>query len=279
MELRARAVSAGAGELKVSNLSFAYGERLTLSGVSIAIPEGQFACVLGPSGCGKSTLLRLIGGLEKPQEGSLDWNGKALEGPSPERAMVFQDYSLFPWMTVRENLRLAISKASRSLTKKDALNLASEYLAMVGLESSEGRYPYELSGGMRQRGAIARALAVQPKALLMDEPFGALDPVNRAKLQDLLLGIWEKSARSLTVVFVTHDVEEAAYLADRIIMLGAGKLVDDIDVKFGRPRVRSKLFESADFKSVCGEVESSFRREMIRSIEEGDLVKGKGDGI
>ena len=279
MEARINTISRGAGELKISNLSFAYGERAALSDISLSIPEGQFACLLGPSGCGKSTLLRLIGGLELPGEGSLLWGERELEGPSPERAVVFQDYSLFPWMTLRENLRLAISKVERGASRKDALSLADEYLALVGLDGSGGRYPYELSGGMRQRGAIARALAVQPKALLMDEPFGALDPVNRAKLQDLLLDIWERSTRRLTVVFVTHDVEESAYLADRIIMLGAGKLVDDIEVPFGWPRTRGSLFESPAFKAVCEKIESAFRREIIRNLEAGELVIGKGEGI
>ncbi len=278
--MEANSKAGGAGELSISSLGFAYGERgNTLSNLSLAIPEGQFACLLGPSGCGKSTLLRLIGGLEEPSEGSLLWSGREIDGPSPERAVVFQDYSLFPWMTLRENLRLAISKSGLAASKKDALNLADEYLALVGLDGSGRRYPFELSGGMRQRGAIARALAVQPKALLMDEPFGALDPVNRAKLQDLLLDIWEKSARRLTVIFVTHDVEEAAYLADRIIMLGSGKLVDDIEAPFGRPRLRAPLFESEAFKGVCSKVESVFRRETLRSLEAISLLNGKGDGI
>jgi len=280
MEARAQSVvGGGVGDLNVEELGFSYGERPVLSGLSVAAPEGQFVCVLGPSGCGKSTLLRLVAGLERPSEGSVRWGGEELRGPSPERAVVFQDYSLFPWMTLRENLRLAIAKSKSGIPKREAVALADEYLALVGLDGAGGKYPFELSGGMRQRGAIARALSVQPKALLMDEPFGALDPINRAKLQDLLLDIWERSARRLTVVFVTHDVEEAVYLSDRILMLGSGRLVDEISTPFQRPRSRSALFASRGFNLACESVEAAFRREMLRGLEAGELLGGKGDGI
>lgn len=269
------------GGLEVSGLSFSYAGRLALADISLAVPEGQFVCLLGSSGCGKTTLLRLLAGLERPAAGQVAWDGKELAGPSLERGVVFQDYSLFPWMTLLENVRLAVAKASPKLPKQEAKAVAEDYLGLVGLGGAGKKYPFELSGGMRQRGAIARALAVRAKALLMDEPFGALDPVNRAKLQDLLASVWASSSRRLTVVFVTHDVEEALLLGDRVVALGSspGRVVADIQVPFERPRPRRALFASSAFATLCEEIEEVFRADMIRNLEAGETLKGGGEGI
>jgi NitT/TauT family transport system ATP-binding protein len=179
---------------------------------------------------------------------------------------VFQNYSLFPWLTLAGNLELALSKSHPQHDKSWRLNHAEEYLARVGLAESSGQYPSMLSGGMQQRGAIARALALGSPVLLMDEPFGALDPINRARLQDLVLEVWARPQK--TVVFVTHDVEEALYLADRVVMLGSspGRIIQEIVVPFGRPRSR-RIFKSREFASLCERIDEHFREDILQRIE------------
>ncbi len=247
MSAQARNASAG---LAIENVSFAYGEGETiLRRVTLEVPEGHFLTLLGPSGSGKSTLLRLIAGLETPGDGRLAWKGVNIAGPGIDRAVVFQNYSLFPWLSVQDNVALAVAKAHPGLARGARREKARAYLGRVGLADAAGKYPFQLSGGMQQRAAIARALALEAPVLLMDEPFGALDPINRGKLQDLLLEVWQSTSPRRTIVFVTHDVDEALYLGDRVAVLGAspGRLLAEVAVPFARPRRRAELFASEAF--------------------------------
>lgn len=208
-----------------------------LHDIDLTIEDNQFVCFIGPSGCGKTTLLRIIAGLEAPTQGTVTIDGQPITGPSPERGMVFQEYSLFPWRTVLNNAVFGLElKGIDRATREEK---GRQYLKMVGLESFEKRYPHELSGGMKQRVAIARALINDPKALLMDEPFGALDAQTRNNMQSELLRIWEEERK--TVIFVTHSIDEAVYLADAIVVMSArpGRIKEIIKIHLPRPRNRS----------------------------------------
>lgn len=207
-----------------------------LNGVNLSVLDGEILCIVGPSGCGKTTLLRIIAGLEKPTSGDILLDGKAVVGPGSDRAMVFQEYALFPWRTVLENVIFGLEL--KKLQRKEALMRAEEYIKLVGLSGFEDKYPHQLSGGMMQRAALARALACEPRILLMDEPFGALDAQTRNLMQKELLDIWEKTEK--TIIFVTHNVEEAVYIGDRIVVLTArpAKVKTIIDVELTRPRDR-----------------------------------------
>lgn len=211
-------------EIKITDLSFAYKDqpnRLILKDINIEVEHGEFVCLLGPSGCGKSTFLRLLAGLEDPTGGTLEMNGKPLKGSSLDRSVVFQDYGLFPWMTAGENIMLALQQKYPKKPKKELKEVALNMMKEVGLDKSVfKKLPKALSGGMKQRCAIARSLSIDPPILLMDEPFGALDAVTRAKLQDLVLELWAKQEKRKTVFFVTHDVDEALLLANRILVFG-----------------------------------------------------------
>jgi NitT/TauT family transport system ATP-binding protein len=212
-----------------------------LRSIDFACAEGEFVCLLGRSGCGKSTLLQMLAGLEEPSTGHLAVAGRPLRGPSPEAAIVFQDHGLFPWMTVQKNVEFNMK--ARGVPAAERAARAREFIAMTGLVGFEGRHPHELSGGMRQRVGIARALTTEPRALLMDEPFGALDAQTRGRLQDELLQIWER--RRTTVLFVTHSIDEALLLADRILVFTPrpGRIAADIRVDLPRPRAtRSEAF-------------------------------------
>ncbi|MHC1576351.1 MAG: ABC transporter ATP-binding protein [Methanosarcinaceae archaeon] len=208
-----------------------------LDNVNLDIKAKEFVCFIGPSGCGKTTLLRAIAGLDAPDSGKITLDNEHITVPDPRRGMVFQEYSLFPWRTVMHNITFGLEM--QGMGKKEVIEIADKYLKLVGLEQFKNSYPYELSGGMRQRVAIARALANEPKVLLMDEPFGALDAQTRNILQQELLQIWEK--KGVTILFVTHSVDEAVYLADRIVVMSArpGKIKAVIDVDLPRPRDRT----------------------------------------
>lgn len=208
-----------------------------LHNINLSIEENEFVCFIGPSGCGKTTLLRIIAGLEEPSSGTVTLAGDPIKGPGPERGMVFQEYSLFPWRTVLDNVAFGLELKGVPAAERQARG--RQYLKMVGLERFEARYPHELSGGMKQRVAIARALVNDPRALLMDEPFGALDAQTRNIMQSELLRIWEEKRK--TVVFVTHSVDEAIYLADRIVIMSArpGRIKDIIEISLPRPRNRT----------------------------------------
>ena len=226
-------------QLKVDNVSLRYqtpaGSTFTaLEQVSFEVPDEQFAVLVGPSGCGKSSLLYLTAGLAEPTSGEIFVGGKQVDGPGADRGMVFQGYTLFPWLTVRQNIEFGLKR--RSMRSKERKEIVEYYLNEVGLTRFADNYSKQLSGGMMQRVAIARALANDPKILLMDEPFGALDSQTRLQMQQLLLKVWEHSKK--TVLFVTHDIDEAILLGDRIFVMGArpGRIKEVLDVPIERPR-------------------------------------------
>ena len=210
------------------------GEVLALSETDLRIEEGEFLCLLGPSGCGKSTLLRIVAGLTSATAGTVMINRHVVSGPGPERSMVFQDYALFPWMTVIENIEFALE--ARSVAPVERRRVALELLQAVGLAAFAQKYPHHLSGGMKQRVSIARALSVDPILLLMDEPFGALDAQTRYVMQQELLRIWRTYRK--TVLFVTHSIDEALFLADRVLVMSArpGRIKAELRVPDERPR-------------------------------------------
>jgi NitT/TauT family transport system ATP-binding protein len=218
---------------------------------------GEMRVFVGPSGCGKSTLLRLIAGLDHPNTGSILVNGIPVTGPGPGRGMVFQKYTSFPWLTVRGNVEYGLKiKGAPAAERRDT---ALRIIQAVGLSGFENSYPDTLSGGMQQRVAIARTLAVRPEVILMDEPFGALDAQTRAGMQNLLVRIWEETAA--TILFVTHDVEEAIYLADRLFILSArpGTIVEDLPVPFARPR-DPDIRQAPEFQQLVQHVLACLRR-------------------
>ena len=219
--------------VSINNLSFAYEEGKTiLDNIDLDVDKGEFICILGQSGCGKSTLLRLIAGLEKPTTGTVSIDGEEVSGASLERGVVFQDYGLFPWMTAGKNILLALEQKYPKRKKTELRSIVLEKLREVGLDDSVyNKYPRELSGGMQQRCAIAQALSIESPLLLMDEPFGALDAVTRAALQDLIRNLLEGESRK-TVFFVTHDVDEALLLGSRIIVLGPITGVMTVDKRY-----------------------------------------------
>lgn len=210
------------------------GETVALNGVDLDIYNNEFICVVGPSGCGKSTLLNIIAGLLEPTSGEVYVDGKKVEGTGVDRGVVFQQYALFPWLTVKKNVEFGLKL--QKLSKEECEATAMKYIKMVGLEKFTNAYPKELSGGMKQRVAIARAYAVNPSLLLMDEPFGALDAQTRTQLQTDLLKTWEEEQK--TCFFITHDVEEAILLASRVIVMSArpGRIKEIIDIDVPYPR-------------------------------------------
>jgi NitT/TauT family transport system ATP-binding protein/sulfonate transport system ATP-binding protein len=211
------------------------GEQVeALRAVNLVIDKGEFVCLIGASGCGKSTLLRIIAGFEQPSSGTVDIYDHPVTSPGSDRGMVFQDYALFPWLTVRENI--AFGPRQKGLSAAEVREITEQYLQMVGLGPFADRYPAQLSGGMKQRVAIARVLANDANILLMDEPFGALDALTREQLQDELLQIWARTG--VTVIFVTHSVEEATLLADRVVVMtaGPGRIETDIPIRLERAR-------------------------------------------
>ncbi len=212
------------------------GEVVALSDVSFAVPAGEFVAIVGPSGCGKSTLLGIIAGIERPTSGGVAVRGSPVRGPSPDRGIMFQQYHLFPWMTVRGNIEFG--PRARGLARTKVAALAERYVALAGFED---RYPHELSGGMQQRCALARMLANDPIMLLMDEPLAAVDAQTRSILQEEMLAIWGEAraaAERKTVLFVTHAIDEAVFLADRILVMGRrpGRTIADLSNPLGRPR-------------------------------------------
>lgn len=230
------------GKVEIKNITRIFRkedapETLALDNVSLHVDDKEFVCFLGPSGCGKTTLLRIIAGLDTPDSGEIILDGTRITIPDSKRGMVFQEYSLFPWRNVTENI--IFGPEMKGVARKKAIQDAEKYLELVGLTQFKDSFPYELSGGMRQRVAIARALANEPEVLLMDEPFGALDAQTRNSLQHQLLEIWNK--KHITILFVTHSVDEAVFLADRIVVMTArpGKIKEIIKVDLPRPRIRT----------------------------------------
>ena len=233
-------------------------EVVAVEGASLSVAENEFVSLVGPSGCGKSTLLRAAAGLEQPNRGEVRVDGYRVDQPGADRGMVFQAYTLFPWLNVRENIRFSLKKSQLTAAEKE--ERVSRYIHLIGLEGFENAFPNQLSGGMRQRVAIARALVYQPRILLMDEPFGALDAQTRMLMQELLLEVWE-SQRS-TVLFVTHDVEEAILLSDRVFVMTArpGKIKAVIEIKLPRPRSLVRLESSLEF--------NAYKRQLLDLVRE-----------
>ncbi len=224
------------------------GQTVILDNINLTVGANEFIAIIGHSGCGKSTLLKIVGGLEQASAGQVFLEGKPIRKPGADRMMVFQQYSLLPWLTVRENVRLAVDEVCDRLSPRDKQELVEEHLAMVNLTAAATKYPDELSGGMKQRVGIARALAIRPKMLLMDEPFGALDALTRGRLQRQVLDIWERNPQA--VMMITHDVDEAIYMADRIVMMTNGphaQIGEILTVPFDHPRDRTALRESKDY--------------------------------
>jgi NitT/TauT family transport system ATP-binding protein len=243
--------------LEVKNLQKVYktskGETVALKNVSFKTHKREFVCIIGPSGCGKSTLARILAGLESYSGGEVLLDGKPIDGPGRERGMVFQGYTLFPWRSVKQNVMFGLEM--NGMSTNEAGREAELWLELVGLEKFANAYPHELSGGMKQRVAIARALVNQPRILLMDEPFGALDAQSRAKMQAHLLEIWRNI--DITIVFITHDLDEAIFLADRILVLKAhpGEVMELIEVPVPRPRNLNQT-NSAEFLTTKARLEA-----------------------
>ncbi|MBP2201947.1 NitT/TauT family transport system ATP-binding protein [Methanococcus voltae] len=248
--------------LQIKNVTKRYtgkNEVLAVDNVSLEIGENEFISIVGPSGCGKSTLLRMVAGLESITDGEIIFNGKKVEGTNAERGMVFQQYTLMPWRTVLQNITFGLEV--KNIPKEERLTIARKYIQMIGLEDFENSYPYELSGGMQQRVAIARTLANDPQIVLMDEPFGALDAQTRSMLQNHLLKIWETDKK--TILFITHSVDEAIYLSDKVVIMSArpGKIKEIVDITIERPRSRI----SAEFLDYKKRIYDSLKEEVLKS--------------
>ena len=254
--------------LKLEHLTMRFrtrrGETVTaLEGISFEVPDREFAVLVGTSGCGKSTILRLVAGLTRPTEGRVLVDGHAVDRPGADRGMVFQSYTLFPWLTIQQNIEFG--PRLRGMPTRERTALARRYLAQVGLEGFERVYPKELSGGMMQRVAIARALANDPAVLLMDEPFGALDAQTRVLMGELLLRVWGEAEK--TVLFVTHDIEEALFLGDRVFVMTArpGRIREEIPIPLARPRSMD-LLTSPEFVALKRRVMNLIRDEARRTL-------------
>ena len=250
--------------LDFKQVSFSYRDAKqdfgVLNNLELQISPGEFVCVLGPSGSGKSTLLSLTAGLLTPDSGQILLDGQPLPGPGVDRAVVFQQYSLFPWLSARENVAFGLRQARKGLGKRQARQLAEEYLQQVGMAEAMDKYPHQLSGGMQQRVASARALALDARMLLLDEPFGALDAKRRQELQQLLLRLWQERTERPTILFVTHDISEAVLLADRIVFLAAGKILADLPCALPRPRQALAAQLDEEYLALCRKLHALFDR-------------------
>ncbi|QIE44203.1 ABC transporter ATP-binding protein [Pseudohalocynthiibacter aestuariivivens] len=256
------------GEVQLENVTVRFGSNpatsvTALDGLHLTIPEQQFAVIVGPSGCGKSSCLDLVAGLNQASTGRTSIGGVTIEKPGPERGMVPQSYSLFPWLTVQKNVEFGLSLSN--VSKADREERARHYVEAVGLTAFRDSYPSQLSGGMKQRVAIARALAVNPEVLLMDEPFGALDSQTRSVMQELLLKIWQEERK--TVLFITHDIDEAIFLGDVVYVMSArpGRIMDTIDVNIDRPRDYT-VTTSPEFITLKKRIMSSLHDEVDKAL-------------
>jgi len=236
------------------------GSTLALQATDLDVAENDFVTILGPSGCGKSTLLRIVAGLDHPTAGEVRLDGRPVRGPGADRGMVFQSYTLFPWLSVLDNVCFGLRE--RGLARAQQVEIAQGFIAKVGLNGFEHHYPKQLSGGMQQRTALARALANGPRMLLMDEPFGALDHQTRELMQELLLGIWEAEAK--TVLFVTHDIDEAVFIGSRVVLMSArpGRIKLDRPVPLPHPRHYS-VKTAPEFSSLKAELTEAVRVEVL----------------
>jgi nitrate ABC transporter ATP-binding subunit len=238
--------------LIIDNVSKVYptpnGDYVVLEQVNLAVRQSEFVCVVGHSGCGKSTLLNMVGGFTKPTAGTVTLHGKQITEPGPDRMVVFQGYALLPWLTAYENIYLGVDAVYPQKPEAEKRQIVQDHLAMVGLTEAAHKQPGQLSGGMRQRVSIARALAIRPEVLILDEPFGALDAITKEELQVELLKIWNDYR--CTVLMITHDIDEALFLADRLVLMTNGpaaKIGEVIDIPFPRPRDRDRIMEDPEF--------------------------------
>ncbi len=247
--------NASTGFLEFEGVSKIYptktGPYVVLEDVNLSIREGEFVCLIGHSGCGKSTLLNMVAGLNNPSAGQITLNNQRIIEPGPDRMVIFQNYCLLPWKTAYENVFLAVDQVYPQKSAQEKKTIVLEHLEMVGLTESIHKKPAQLSGGMKQRVAIARALATRPEVLIMDEPFGALDPITREEMQEELLKIWH--AHPATVLMITHDIDEALFLADRLVMMTNGpsaNIGEVLEIPFQRPRDRAKLIETSEYREL-----------------------------
>ncbi|HEU4975686.1 MAG TPA: ABC transporter ATP-binding protein [Baekduia sp.] len=260
-------------KLQVRGLRKTFGsgreEVVALDGVDLELADNEFVTLVGTSGCGKSTLLSIVAGLQEPTGGEVLVDGEPVQGPGRDRGVVFQTYTLFPWMTARENIEFALR--GEDLSKAERRDVAVEHLQLVGLERFADAHPNQLSGGMKQRVAIARALSYRPRLLLMDEPFGALDALTRQLMQELLTRVWEQ--HRMTVLFITHDVEESVFISDRVLVMTnrPGRIKKEVVVDMERPR-RHEMLSSSHFGELYGEVLESIREESLEMAQLGGAV-------
>lgn len=266
------------GKIDFKNVTFDYTDNgsvyTVLNGITFSVKKGEFVSIIGASGCGKSTILSLLAGLNVPKSGNYQIDGVEIRGTGKNRGVVFQHYSLFPWMTVKRNVEFGIKQNFPGLSRKKLSDKAQIYLERVGLKGFERKHPFQLSGGMQQRVAIARTLAMETEILLMDEPFGAIDAKNRVILQDLLLALLEHTEQEKTIIFVTHDVDEAILLSDRILFMENKTIERQISVPFSRPRNREKLVTDAEYQELRRKIVDMFYYDK----EEETEFKG-GEGI
>jgi len=255
-------------KLKIADITMKFRTRrgaevLAVDNLSLAVADREFVSIVGPSGCGKSTLLRIVAGLVEPSSGQVLLNGRRIDGPGADRGMVFQSYTLFPWLTVQGNVEFGSRLKALAVARR--AQVAREYIEMVGLAGFEHHYPKELSGGMMQRVAIARALANDPDVLLMDEPFGALDAQTRIIMQELLVGLWQRTPK--TIIFITHDIDEAIFLSQRVYIMTArpGRIKQTLDVNLPYPRSLDVL-TSVAFTAMKRAVLDSIKEEGLKAL-------------
>ncbi|MDR2501083.1 MAG: ABC transporter ATP-binding protein [Treponema sp.] len=243
-----------------------------LRDLNLSVAEGEFVSIIGSSGCGKSTILNVLSGIRSLSKGEFLIDNEPVSGPGKNRGIVFQHYSLFPWMTSRRNISFGIRQTNGALKNRDADVLASRFLEKVGLKDFEHKYPFQLSGGMQQRVAIARALAMRPEILLMDEPFGAIDAKNKLLLQDALMELLADEREKKTVVFVTHDVDESLLLSDRVLFMYNKRIAEEIRVPFSRPRNREAVFKSGEYLKLRERIMALFFRDVMENIGGTEVV-------
>lgn len=243
--------------LKIENLEIAFnsvkGKFVAVKDINLEVEKGQIISIIGHSGCGKSTIMNAIGGMVFPSKGKVLLNGKEVSGPGPDRGIVFQNYSLLPWLTIYQNIFQAVDAALKKKGKTEKLELCEKYLKMVNLWDHREKYPKQISGGMKQRVAIARAFAIDPEVLLLDEPFGALDALTKASLHIELLKLWNLTHRSKTIIMVTHDIEEAVFLSDRIVVMnnGPAATIREVEeVQLPRPRNKKETVNLPEYKII-----------------------------
>ena len=267
------------GYLKIENLEIAFktpkGTFVAVKDINLDIEKGQIISIIGHSGCGKSTIMNAVAGMLFPSKGKVTLNGKEIKGPGPDRGIVFQNYSLLPWLTVYQNIYEAVDAALKDKSKDEKKELVEKYLKMVNLWEHREKLPKQISGGMKQRVAIARAFAIDPEVLLLDEPFGALDALTKSSLHIELLKMWNLTHRSKTIIMVTHDIEEAVFLSDRIVVMnnGPAATIREIEeVHLPRPRNKKDTVNLPEYKTIRERLLSLLVEKV--SIDETDFFKG-----